>query len=109
MRRYASHQDAIAPDVVAALEACSCSVLKLESRSKAGVADLLVGVIGINVLMEVKSGEKAARRKSATATAQAEWAAAWRGRKPVTVKSVAEALAVVASLRALMTSSEVAS
>lgn len=106
-QRYVRHRDTIHGDVVKALEACGCTVEDFGSRTTAGVPDLVIGCFGINVLAEVKSGEKAAKRKSATATAQCDWRDWWRGDKPVLITSVDDALALVARMRGRMTSSEV--
>ena len=95
MSRYARHVDTIHGPVVAALRASGCTVEPIQG-ARAGVPDLLVGWGGVTDLVEVKSGNKAAH---ALTEAQEAWHRTWRGRPVVVVRSVEDALALVARLR----------
>jgi hypothetical protein len=103
--RRASNKDSNHAEVRAAFEAMGCTVENLESPT-AGVPDLLVGIFGLTELVEVKDGTKPPSARKLN-DAQREWHARWRGRKPVVVQSVDDAVAVVAKLRGLLTQSEV--
>lgn len=107
MRRFASHKDTLHRPIVNVLRMSGASVEVIEGR--AGTPDLIVGMFGQTELIEVKSGERAARRKSATADAQRDWMRTWRGRPVLVVTSIDEALALVSRMRGAMTLSEVAS
>ena len=104
--RYARHKDENHASIVTALRAAGASVEAIES-GKAGLPDLLVGCCGVDQLVEVKPLVGETRRRELRDT-QVTWARQWRGRPPVVVRTVDEALALVASMRGLMTSSEVA-
>lgn len=73
--------------IVAALRAVGCSVLSLAGLG-GGVPDLLVGVRGRTMLLEVKCPGEALR------PLQSEWLRSWRGQWEV-VDSVGGALAAV--------------
>ena len=75
--------------IIAALEACGCSVQPL---SAAGCPDLLVGKGGKVALVEVK------QPKGRFKPAQIAWRENWRGPAPVTVRSVDEAIELVRTL-----------
>lgn len=90
--RRAAKVDGNQHAIVRALRDCGCSVQSLAAVG-AGVPDLLVGVRGENLLLEVKDGRKAPSRRGLT-PAQEEWHAGWRGRVAV-VSCAAEALAAV--------------
>ena len=86
MRRRA-RVDANHAAIVEALRRTGCSVLSLASIGK-GAPDLLVGIHGRNVLLEVKA-EKGLLRAN-----QAAWRSNWLG--PVwTVRTPAEAIAAL--------------
>jgi len=105
-RLYARNKDGNHAAVVSALRACGASVEPIESI-KGGLPDLLVGAFGITELVEVKDGSKVPSA-SKLSDAQAKWHREWKGRKPVVVRSVDDALALVARMRGAMTMSEVA-
>lgn len=58
-----------------------------------GCPDLLVGYRGVNVLLEIKDGDKPPSRRRLTPD-QDDWHSWWRG-QVVTVKSLDEAIAVL--------------
>jgi len=90
--RRAAKVDANHKQIVTALRRCGCSVQDLSAVGE-GCPDLLVGVGGKNLLLEVKDGEKRASERKLTPH-QVEWHGRWKGQKCV-VTSVDEALAVV--------------
>ena len=75
--------------------------------SKAGVFDMMVGCFGIDQWVEVKPVTSIKARGELRAE-QVEWAARWRGRKPVVVRTPDDVVAVMAALRGAMTMAEVA-
>lgn len=79
-------------EIVDALRAAGCTVQSLASLG-CGVPDLLVGVAGRNVLLEVKNGRKSPAHRRLTAD-ESTWHAAWAG-QVATVASIDEALAVI--------------
>lgn len=78
--------------IVAALRAAGCTVQSLASLG-AGAPDLLVGIAGRNLLVEVKDGGKPPSKRRLTPD-EATWHDAWRGQVAV-VATIAEALAVI--------------
>lgn len=80
--------------IVRALEGVGCTVEILSAVGK-GCPDLLVGVRGRTILLEVKRDEKAARINDATRKRQREWVARWRGGIVATVTSPESAVAAV--------------
>lgn len=77
------------PEIVAALRAHGASVQTLHEVGK-GCPDLVVGLCGVNLLMEVKDWQQ---RPSARRLTEDEmtWHGAWRGRVLV-VQTIDEAL-----------------
>lgn len=96
--RRAAKVDANQPEIVAALRKSGCSVEHLHQVGK-GCPDLLVGVAGINILMEVKDGAKPPSARKLTPD-QVEWHGKWLGQK-VVVSTVEEALQAVVSCLSL--------
>jgi hypothetical protein len=101
LRRHAAHVDKNHKEIVDGLRAAGCSV---EVVSKKDFPDLLVGVSGLNLLMEVKrdafteegkDGYTRQRKGGKLSKGQQEWHDAWRGQTCV-VRNLAHALAVVA-------------
>lgn len=92
MRRFANKIDGNQRDIVSALRRVSVQPL---TRVGDGVPDLLVGVAGRNLLVEVKRGATAALTQK-----QERWHAAWRGQRAVVV-TVDEVLALLAHSRAV--------
>ncbi len=87
--RRAAKVDNIQPETVAALRAVGCTVEPIHTIGK-GCPDLLVGVRGLNLLLELKSGNEPLTE------AEREWHALWRGQR-IVVRSVDEALAAVSA------------
>lgn len=89
--RQAAKRDANEKEIVAALEACGCSVTRLSQK---GVPDLLIGYlhpvtrIPTTTLIEVKE------RKGTLTPDQMEWHADWAGEVYV-VRSIEDALKAV--------------
>ena len=83
----ASRVDSNQPEIVATLRGMGCTVQHLHAVGK-GVPDLLVGVRGVNLLVEVKvEGGK-------INALQQEWHSAWRGQVAV-VHNIDEAAELV--------------
>lgn len=82
--------------IVAVLEAMGCSVTSLAAVG-GGVVDLLVGCSGVNLLMELKDGDKSPSRRRLRKS-QVDWHASWRGQRCV-ILSVADAINVVNATR----------
>lgn len=97
MRRIAK-VDANQPEIVAALRKAGASVTLL-SQVGGGCPDLLVGIAGVNLLMEVKDGSKPLSARKLTPD-QVEWHQSWRGQS-VVVSSVEEAISVLSTSRGL--------
>ena len=81
---HASRPDANKSVIVDALRAVGATVTNLAGGQ--GVPDLLVGLEGRNVLIEIKSG------RAHLSPAQEQWHSAWRGQVAV-CRTVATALA----------------
>ena len=67
------------------------------SRVGQGCPDILVGVSGRNILMEIKDGRKVASERKLNKR-QEEWHAAWRGQR-VVVESREQAIEIINELR----------
>lgn len=78
--------------IVDALRSAGCDVESLAAVGR-GVPDLLVGVGGVNYLLEVKDGSKPPSRQKLTSH-QKTWHATWRGQVAV-VSTIKEALDAV--------------
>ena len=85
--RRAAKIDSNQIQVVSALRAAGASVQSLASVGK-GVPDLLVAIRGVNLLMEVKDGNKPKSAQKLTDD-QLKWHGAWQG--PVCVVDGPEA------------------
>ncbi len=90
--------DANQAAIVAALRAAGASVQHLHAVGQ-GCPDLVVGWLGRDgvrevALVEVKDGAKPPSARRLTPD-QEDWHAEWRGRPPVVVTSVREALALI--------------
>lgn len=83
-------------EIVKALQQMGCTVSSL-TQVGAGCPDLLVGVSGRNLLMEIKDGNKPASARKLT-PAQVKWHDNWRGQKAV-VESVSQAIELVNNSR----------
>lgn len=88
----AARIDANQPEIVAALRKAGCTVQHLHSVGR-GCPDLLVGRAGVNYLLEIKDGGKAASDQKLTPD-QVVWHRDWGG-------SVAVVDGVVGALKAV--------
>jgi hypothetical protein len=79
-------------EIVTALLAAGCSVQSLASVGL-GAPDLLVGLAGVNVLLEVKD-ETAIPSKRALTPEQKKWHDCWKGQVHV-AESPSQAVAIV--------------
>lgn len=93
--RRAAKTDANHKAVVDALRRIGCTVQSLAECGR-GVPDLLVGIRGVNFLLEIKDGTLPPSRRLLTDD-QVTWHARWRGHVSV-VNSVTEALHVVGAI-----------
>jgi hypothetical protein len=94
--RTAARTDTNHTLVVNAFRDCYCSVQSLASIG-AGCPDLLVGCDGVNLIVEVKDGNRAPSKRKLTPE-QEIWHNAWRGSVHV-VHSVQAALDLIAFTR----------
>lgn len=75
--RYAAKIDSNQNEVVNALRKAGASVQSLAALGK-GVPDLLVAIRGVNLLMEIKDGNKPKSAQKLTED-QLKWHGAWQG------------------------------
>ena len=90
--RRAAKIDTNQSEIVDALRRLGCTVMSIASVGQ-GCPDLIVGVRGRNVLLEVKDGSKPPSARRLT-PAEQEWIDAWRGQVTV-VESASDAIRVV--------------
>lgn len=83
--------DTSQPDIVIALRKAGMSVSSLAAVGN-GVPDLIAGYRGINVLLEVKTGDRDCDRK--LTVRESKWHEGWIGQKAI-VSTPEEALAAV--------------
>lgn len=95
--RFAARVDKNQSSVVKALRLIGCTVQPIHAVGR-GVPDLLVGVRGVNLLLEVKDGDKPQSRQSLTAD-EREWHKAWRGQVAI-VNSPEQAVMLINSMTA---------
>lgn len=94
---HARQVDANQVAVVAAFRATGASVLHLHTVGD-GCPDLLVGVLGVDQLVEVKDGRKPASARALNSD-QEKFRRQWRGRIVEVVYSPEDAVSLVVSLR----------
>ena len=85
--RYAAKIDSNQNEIVDALRKAGASVQSLAALGK-GVPDLLVAIRGVNLLMEIKDGNKPKSAQKLTED-QLKWHGAWQG--PVCIVDSPEA------------------
>jgi len=90
--RRAARVDANQREIVAALRQAGVSVQPLHTVGK-GCPDLLCGVWGTNLLIEIKDGQKVPSARKLTPD-EAAWHQSWRGQVAI-VESVDDALRLV--------------
>lgn len=99
--RRAAHVDANHADIVKALLAVGCTVQNLAGVG-CGCPDILVGIRGVMVLVEIKNPERdtASQRRADedTLRAQKKWRNWWRGSPPQRIETVEQALDLVSLL-----------
>ena len=92
MSRYARRKDTVQPEIVKALRKCGVSVLDL-SRLGDDAPDLLVGLWGVDLQVELKSPKKIGRYKGDGRTpGQMEHARTWKGTPVIRAETVDEIL-----------------
>ena len=93
-------------EIIKAFEALGCSVFDL-SNVGCGLCDLLVGLVGINLLVEIKKPKGTGKAKIRTqfgvykgklTPAQTDFFKTWKGQKSV-ITTQAEAIHLVAATR----------
>ncbi len=94
--RRAARVDDNQVEIVNALRKMGCAVEHLHSQGK-GCPDLLVGVCGINLLLEIKDGEKFKSQRNLTKH-QIKWHEEWRGQVKV-IESIDDAVNFINSIR----------
>ena len=97
--RRAARTDANQQEVIDAMRKCGASVQDLSAVGK-GVPDLLVGLGGKNVLVEVKDGSKIPSKQKLTKD-QEQWHSKWKGVIHI-VRTVDEAIDLVRQMREWM-------
>lgn len=94
--RRAAKVDANQSEVVKTLRSLGCSVHPTHMVG-AGFPDLVVGIGGVNILVEVKDGSKVPSARKLTQD-EIEWHTAWRGQVCI-VESIEDAVELVNSIR----------
>jgi Holliday junction resolvase len=89
--RKRTRKDINQNEIVSAFKTLGCTVLDLHLVG-GGCPDLLVGVNGLNLLIEVKSGKNTLRQN------QIDWAANWNGQSAV-VNTVDDVISIVNAWR----------
>ncbi len=93
--RVRARKDFNHTDIVGTFRACGCSVLDTASLGK-GAPDIIVGLHGHNVLVEIKDGKKPPSKRKLTPD-EAEFARAWNGAYRI-INSVDAAIQLVKEL-----------
>lgn len=93
--RRAARTDGNQAQIILALSTAGMSVQSLAGLG-GGVPDLLVGFGGVNVLLEVKDGEKPPSGRHET-DCQVAWAERWRGQRAVVTTAEEAVRAVIAA------------
>jgi hypothetical protein len=94
--RQRARRDRNHNEICRAFESVGATVLDVSSVG--GALDLIVGAGGIDQRVEVKDGEKTLSKKKLTPP-EVEVFQLWRGRKPVVVESVDDAINLINQLR----------
>jgi hypothetical protein len=94
--RRAARVDGNQSEIVAALRSLGCSVQMLHAVG-AGCPDLLIGIDGQNLLLEVKDGSKPPSARQLTSD-QHIWHTNWGGQASI-VQSSEDAIAIVSQLK----------
>lgn len=94
--RQRARRDANHSEIVRVFESLGATVFDVSGV--AGALDLVIGVSGIDQRVEIKDGAKTLSEKKLT-KAEVEVFQEWRGRKPVVVESVEDAINLINQLR----------
>ena len=97
MTRRAARRDANHKDVAATFRALGCSVFETD-RVGEGFPDLVIGMAGANLLVELKNPETHYGR-GGLSKSQTKFNDAWRGDKVIVITSPDEAAAFVLNRR----------
>lgn len=97
---YASNRDANEREIIDALKAAGAAVQQLDGS---GLPDLLVSYRDVLTLLEVKNpkakgGGKYNTGDGCLTRTQTKWWAEWKGKRPIVVFTVEEALAAIGAL-----------
>ena len=92
----AGRVDANQPEIVKAFRDLGCTVA-ITSNVRDGFPDIVVGIHGINVLVEIKDGSKPPSKRKLTPDEQ-QWHDTWKG-GVVIVESVEDVITLVNNLR----------
>ncbi len=92
----AGRVDSNQPEIVQAFRDLGCSVA-ITSNVRDGFPDIVVGICGLNLLIEIKDGNKIPSKRKLTPDEQ-EWHDNWRGRA-VIVESLEDVVALVNSIK----------
>lgn len=96
-RAFVPHRvDKNQPLIVKAFRQLGCKVHHLHGVAQ-GCPDVMVGIDGFNVLVEIKNGDKPPSQRRLTPLQQ-EWHFTWTGQKCI-IKNIDEAIALVALVR----------
>ena len=90
--------DRTQPEIVKALRQVGATVQHLHTIGK-GCPDILVGIRGINVVMEIKDGTLSPSKRVLTDD-EKDWHESWRGQVCI-VNSVDEALTAIGAIKEL--------
>ncbi|MCY7277677.1 MAG: hypothetical protein LH702_29055 [Phormidesmis sp. CAN_BIN44] len=94
--RRAARTDSNQTEIVAILRSLGCSVQPLHTVGS-GCPDLLIGIDGQNLLLEVKDGSKPPSARRLTSDQQV-WHTNWGGQAAI-VQSLEDAIAIVSQLK----------
>jgi len=92
----AGRTDTNQTEIVAAFRSLGCSV-HITSNVRDGFPDIAVGVSGVNLLVEIKDGNKVPSQRKLTADEQ-KWHDNWQGQK-VIVEGVDDVIVLVNSIK----------
>lgn len=94
--RRAAKIDSNQPAIVQILRQLGCTVQHLHTIGK-GCPDILIGINGLNILAEIKDGNKPPSQRNLTPD-EKEWHLNWRGQVSI-IESVDDAINLVSSIK----------
>lgn len=98
MARHRGKKDDNHDEISEVFKSLGCSVASLHNTGLAGWPDVVVGVVGVNRLVEIKNPDTAYGRKGLNQN-QTAFAQEWRGDRVWVVSSRDEAIALVQNWR----------